>query len=113
MRWIQARDPAGRVLALPNQIPGILPRYGLTRAQLDRAVWTIEPNGHLQSGAAAINRVLIALGGIWRWLGLAYRLPPMRWAEDLAYAWVARHRHRLSRVWGTTPACDEPDVSCE
>lgn len=113
MRWVKARDHAGRVLALPNQTPGILDRYGLTRASVNRAAWTIEPGGRALAGAAAVNRVLRELGGWWARLGLAYRLPPVHWIEDRAYSWIARHRQWLSSVYGTTPPCDEPDADCE
>ena len=34
------------------------------------------------SGAAAVNRVLGELGSGWVWLASAYRVAPIRWAED-------------------------------
>lgn len=113
MRWIRAHDPAGRVLALPSQTPGILDRYGLTRAQANCNAWTIEPNGRERAGAAAINRVLEELGGVWKSLAAAYRLPPFRWLEDRLYRWVARHRHWLSSIWGAAPECEQPGIECE
>ncbi|HVC34110.1 MAG TPA: DCC1-like thiol-disulfide oxidoreductase family protein [Chloroflexota bacterium] len=113
MRWVRAHDKAGRVLALPNQTPGILQRYGLTRAQVDREAWAIDASGRETAGAAAINRVLAALGGVWALLAATYRLPPVCWIEDRVYRWVARHRHWLSSIYGATPACDEPGIECE
>ena len=111
MRWVRAHDAAGRVLALPNQTPGLLERYRITREDADREVWAVDITGRTFGGAAAINRVLVELAGPWARLGAAYRLPPVRWAENLGYAWVARNRHRFTR-WGVTPECQEPGVSC-
>ena len=110
MDWVRARDPAGRVLALPNQTPGILERTGLTRAQVDAAVWAIDRRGRRYAGAAAVNRTLRELGG-WRRMAALYRLGPLRWCEDRAYAWFALHRGRFGR-WGSTPACARPGVPC-
>lgn len=113
MRWIRAHDRAGRVLALPNQTPGIVRHFGLTRAQVDRSAWVIDASGRYFDGAAAVNRVLTELGGAWRLLASAYRLPPIRWIEDRAYEWIARNRGSLSAVYGATPECQEPGVCCE
>jgi predicted DCC family thiol-disulfide oxidoreductase YuxK len=109
--WVRARDPAGRVLALPNQTPGLLDRTGLTRAQVDAAAWAIDRAGRRHGGAAAINRTLRELGA-WRWLAALYAVPPLRWCEDRFYAWFARNRARFAR-WGAVPACERPGVSCE
>ncbi len=86
---------AGRVLAQPNQTPGLLDDVGLTRAQADHAAWAIDRDGKAYGGAAAINRVLAELGGLWGPATWLYRLPPLRWLEDRGYRWVAEHRSRL------------------
>ncbi|HYW22900.1 MAG TPA: DCC1-like thiol-disulfide oxidoreductase family protein [Terriglobales bacterium] len=98
-----ARAPAGRVSALPNQRPGLIERYGLTRRDVDRYVWTLEPDGRRYRGARAAGRVLRELGGGWRVLGWAAALP----GAGLVYALVARGRGRLSAVWGDPPPCPE------
>jgi predicted DCC family thiol-disulfide oxidoreductase YuxK len=87
------------VSALPNQMPGLIERHGLTREDVDRYVWAIEPAGRRFHGAAAIGRVLRELGGGWRVLGWAAALP----GAGLVYALVARIRGRLSAVWGDPP----------
>ena len=51
-----------------------------------------EPGGRTFTGAAAANRVLRELGGLWRMLGSLYLVPPIGWLEDRYYARVARHR---------------------
>jgi predicted DCC family thiol-disulfide oxidoreductase YuxK len=109
--WVQARDTSGRLLVLPNQTPGLLERTGLTRADVDRAVWVITRTGRRYEGAAAINRALRELGG-WRHVAGLYRVPGVRWCEDRLYAWFAPNRGHFSR-WGATPACERPGVLCE
>jgi len=104
---VRARDKAGRVLALPNQTPQLIQQYGLTREEVDREVWLIDTDGRKFSGAAAINRVLQEIGGVWSWLAGLYRLAPIRWIEDRVYRWVANHREGLSRVWGSEPEWKE------
>ena len=52
----------------------------------------IEAEGRRFVGAAAVNRVLRELGGIWRVLGSLYLAPPIGRLEDVYYARVARRR---------------------
>jgi predicted DCC family thiol-disulfide oxidoreductase YuxK len=87
------------VSALPNQEPGLAERLGLSRADVDRAVWVIEPGGRRFHGAAAVARVLREMGGGWRLLGGAAKLP----GAGLVYELVARTRGRLSALWGDSP----------
>lgn len=111
MRWVQARDVARRVRAIPSQQPDVVEQYGLTRAQTDREVWAIDASGRSFAGAAAVNRVLAELGGVWLSVARLYRLAPVRWIEDRVYRWVAEHR-ALFRFWSTTPECEQPGVRC-
>ena len=110
-RWVRRRVPAGRVLVVPNQKPGIPERYGLTPQQASRAAWTIDAEGRRLEGAAAINRVLREAGGGWRALAAPYRLPPVAVIENAFYRWFAGHRHRFARL-GVTPECDEAGAGC-
>src|SRR5262249_62080761 len=93
------RAPAGRVSALPSQQPGLIERLGLTREDVDRFVWVLEPGGPRRRGADAAARVLREMGGGWRALGWAASLP----GAGLVYAVVVRTRSRLSAVWGDPP----------
>ena len=86
---------------MPNQRPGLIERHGLTRRDVDRYVWAVEPTGRRYRGAAAVSRVLREMGGGWRVLGRAAALP----GAGLVYALVARVRDRLSAVWGDPPPC--------
>jgi predicted DCC family thiol-disulfide oxidoreductase YuxK len=51
-----------------------------------------DPEGQQFIGAAAVNRVLRELGGVWRPVGVLYLVPPIGWLEDRYYARVARRR---------------------
>ncbi len=112
VRWVRRRDRAGRVLAVANQKPGVLSRHGISRAQADREAWTIDRAGARLGGAAAINRVLVEMGGVWPLLARMYRFRPAAVLEDVFYRWFARHRPAFHR-FGITPECDEPDADCE
>jgi predicted DCC family thiol-disulfide oxidoreductase YuxK len=90
-RWVERHDRRGRVVARPNQEPGLIDTLGLTRDEVDRASWAVDRGGRF-AGAAGINRVLRELGGGWRLLGLLYLLPPIGWVEDRYYRRVARRR---------------------
>jgi predicted DCC family thiol-disulfide oxidoreductase YuxK len=100
---VRAHDKAGRVLALPNQTPGMIEQYGLTRAQVDWEMWAVAPDGRRWAGAAGINRTLQHLDGLWPFVGAAYAIPPLRWIENQVYRWVAGHRPLLSRFLGAAP----------
>lgn len=102
-RWLRRRDRAGRVLAVPNQTPGLLESLGLTRELADATAWAVEPGGERFGGAAAVNRALAEIGGSWAVAARAYRVAPVRWVEDAAYRWVARNRPSLARWWGDPP----------
>jgi predicted DCC family thiol-disulfide oxidoreductase YuxK len=110
-RWVRRRDRAGRVLAVASQKRGALEGYGVTRAEADRAAWTVDRAGRRLEGAAAINRVLHELGGTWASLAALYRLQPVAAAEEALYRWFARRRSRFHR-FGVKPECDEPGSDC-
>ncbi len=96
-----ARDhvPAGRLAARPNQEPGLIDRYGLTRRDVDRWVWVVEPSGRRFRGAGAVARVLGEMSGRWRLLALLASLP----GAGLGYALVSKSRPLLSAIWGDPP----------
>ena len=99
------------MLAIANQQPGVLERYGVTRAEADRAAWTIDREGRRLDGAAALNRVLAELGGPWSLLAAVYRVPGIGALQEALYRWFAPRRSRFHR-FGVTPECDEPGVRC-
>jgi predicted DCC family thiol-disulfide oxidoreductase YuxK len=83
----------------------------LSASEAERSAWTIEPDGRRQEGAAALNRVLFELGGGWRALAAAYRMPAIAALEEAGYRWFAANRGRFSR-FGVTPECEDPAADC-
>jgi predicted DCC family thiol-disulfide oxidoreductase YuxK len=111
VEWIRARDPEGRVLALPNQTPGLREQFGLSRAEVDRQLYAVGNAGAVYGGAAAFFRIFRALGGVWAKLAWIYRVPGIPWCSALVYFFVARNRGRLAR-WGVTPTCERSGATC-
>jgi predicted DCC family thiol-disulfide oxidoreductase YuxK len=109
--WVRRHDVKGALDVVPNQGPGRLERVGVSRAEADRSVWLVEPDGRRREGAAAISGTLEMLGGPWRLLVLPYRARPLAKLAEVAYRWFARNRHRLAR-FGATPECDGPGDPC-
>jgi predicted DCC family thiol-disulfide oxidoreductase YuxK len=110
---MRAHDRAGRVSALPNQTPGLLTRFGLSREQVDAAAWSVDADDHKLRGAAAINRVLRELGGSWRFVSRLYDVPLIGPVEEAGYRLIAKSRPLLSRWYSSVPECDRPEVDCE
>jgi predicted DCC family thiol-disulfide oxidoreductase YuxK len=110
-RWVRRRARAGRVQVIANQRPGVLDRYGITRQQADRAAWTVDGDGRRLEGAAAVNRVLAEMEGIWPAIAALYGVPPIAAAEEGFYRWFASRRSRFHR-FGARPECDEPAAGC-
>ena len=91
-RWVERKDVERRVDVRPNQEERHVARVGLSREEVARAAWAVEPGGAKFEGAAAINRVLRELGYGWPLLGSLYLVAPFKWVEDRYYARVARKR---------------------
>jgi predicted DCC family thiol-disulfide oxidoreductase YuxK len=91
------------VLVVMNQTPGLLDRYGFTRADADRDALAVDAAGRRFRGAAAANRALLALGPPWSTLGRLYWVRPVGRLEDRAYRWVERNRAWLSKLTRTAP----------
>jgi predicted DCC family thiol-disulfide oxidoreductase YuxK len=70
----------------------------------EHAIWLIEPDGRVYSGAAAAYRVLLYAPGHGGWWWMYTRVPGFAAASEWAYTFFARHRGLLSRVtrllWG-------------
>jgi predicted DCC family thiol-disulfide oxidoreductase YuxK len=90
--WVERQDRRGRVDVRPNQEEGLIESVGLSREEVDRAAWAVEPGGVKFEGAAAISRVLRELGGGWALVAALYGIPWVRWVEDRYYGRVARRR---------------------
>lgn len=83
----------------------MLRAVGLTTEQAEKALWTVEPDGTKQNGAAAVNVVLDSLSGL-RLFQRLYNLPLIGSAEDIVYSIIAENRSSLP---GTKPAVERPE----
>jgi predicted DCC family thiol-disulfide oxidoreductase YuxK len=93
------RLPA-RVTWLPWQSAD-LGAFGVSEAEASRAVQLVDPSGRVESGAAAVARVLVLSGGGWSLLGRLLLVPPLSFVAEAVYRVVALLRGRLSSA---TPA---------
>jgi predicted DCC family thiol-disulfide oxidoreductase YuxK len=111
-RWIAARWVQGTATITPSSTwsDADLAAAGLTRADVDAAVWWIDDAGETERGDRAVAAALRAAPGWPRVVGRAISARPMRWIAPTAYRLVARNRHRLP---GGTPACAAADRIAE
>jgi predicted DCC family thiol-disulfide oxidoreductase YuxK len=79
---------------------------GIRRADAERAVQWVEPDGSVVAGAQAVGRWWWRSGGMWRVPGVLCLVPPTSWVASLCYRAVARYRHRLP---GGTTECAVED----
>lgn len=100
--WVRRlREWVGdEVELLPQQHPDCRKRYpDLDPGALAESVHLVEPNGRVHRGGAAVAHALRSLpigpGILWTYRHLPGAAP----LAEAAYAWVARHRARISRTW--------------
>ena len=101
-------DRTGSMSTEPLQGPGAADRLGLEPSRLLESVRWLDHSGAVYSGAEAVNAALSAALGT-RLPLLIYRIPGIRWLQDVVYRWVAGHRYRFP---GTTPYCESHPVAC-
>ena len=108
MRLVETLDRNRRVTAIPSQKPGVCASAGLTINQCEASAWAVAPDGRRFRGAEAINVVLaVALGT--RFPHGLYKLPLVKWLQDLTYEWVAANRGKLP---GDVPYCSQHPHQC-
>jgi len=99
-RWIERRLPDD-VDVEPWQSLDI-EALGLSQHDVTTAAWWVSGDGSLHRGHLAIAESLAASSGAWHFVGVAMRVPPLRWIGKPVYALVAKYRYRLP---GSTDAC--------
>ncbi len=78
---------------------------GLSRDDVTHFAWYLADGTRLRGHAAVAAVLRLQPGFGWRFLGHLAVTPPFSWGARLAYAFIARFRHRLP---GGTPACALP-----
>ena len=98
----------GNLRTAPLQGPGVPERLGVSPEHvLDAARW-LDASGAVYSGAEAMNAAVSTAIGT-RLPLLVYRIPGIRFIEDVIYRWVVDHRYRFP---GTTPYCESHPAAC-
>ena len=106
--FLVRHDRTGDLRTEPLQGPGVAERLGVPDDRLLEAVRWLDSSGAVYGGAEAANAaVSVALGT--RLPLLMYRLPGMRFIQNVVYRWVADHRYRFP---GKTPYCESHPVAC-
>jgi predicted DCC family thiol-disulfide oxidoreductase YuxK len=100
--WVQKLDRHRLFVVQPYQSydEAELRHLGITYQQCAQKVHVITRRGQVYRGAFGVNYFF---WHYWPWkllIGLMYAVPPLLLVELLVYAWVARHRHRLSQWFG-------------
>ncbi len=75
-------------------------RFGLSYEQCAGKIEVITPHGRIYAGAFGLNYFLFYSFPWTLLVILIYAIPVLLLLEIMAYAWVARNRHRLSRWFG-------------
>jgi predicted DCC family thiol-disulfide oxidoreductase YuxK len=101
-------DRAGKLHTEVLQSPGAAQRLGIEPASLLESVRWLDSSGAVYSGAEAANAAFSAAIGTRIPLAI-YRIPGIRYIEDVVYRWVAANRYRFP---GTTPYCESHPSAC-
>ncbi len=99
---VQRMDRRGLFAVQPYQsiTAAELQKFGLTYQDCEKKMQVITRAGKVWPGAFGVNYFF---WHYWPWkllVGLIYAIPPVLVAEIIIYAWVARHRHQLSKWFG-------------
>jgi predicted DCC family thiol-disulfide oxidoreductase YuxK len=78
---------------------------GLSHHDVTHYVWLVTDGERFRGHAAVAALLRRQRPARWRFLGHLLVTPPFSWAAAVAYALIARFRHRLP---GGTPACAMP-----
>jgi len=101
-------DRTGNIHTEPLQGRGVAERLGVAQESLLDAVRWLDSDGTVYSGAEAANAALSTAIGTRIPLVL-YRIPGIRFLEDVVYQWVVEHRYKFP---GTTPHCEAYPTAC-
>ncbi len=96
VQWIQRKDAAGRLRAVPYQRAPRPPMTDQLAERCRRAVQVYTPRGEILSAGRASLCVLELIGH--RRLARVAARPPLIWLVELGYWVVARNRRFFSRL---------------
>jgi predicted DCC family thiol-disulfide oxidoreductase YuxK len=106
--FLVRHDRTGNLETEPLQGAGVAERLGVPESHLLDMVRWLDESGAVYGGAEAANAALSVCLGT-RLPLLFYRIPGIRFVQNVVYRWVADHRYRFP---GTTPYCESHPVAC-
>jgi predicted DCC family thiol-disulfide oxidoreductase YuxK len=99
MDHLRARNAAGRLVFVNIATPGFdASVYGATLAQMNAEIHGVQPGGGLLRGVEVLRLAYTAVGLGWVMRPTGW--PLLRPAFDLGYRLFAKHRMRISAVFG-------------
>ena len=105
---LKCRDRGKRIAPEDISDPAFDPsRYGLTAEQVRTAMHVVMPDGRVLRAMDAVRAAYAAVGRGWLLAPTAW--PGIRWVADAFYRYFARHRGRLSNLFGR--ACESERCS--
>jgi predicted DCC family thiol-disulfide oxidoreductase YuxK len=90
------------------QSPDTAERLGIAPDTLLASIRWLDESGAIYHGAEAANAAFSAAVGTRIPLRI-YRIPGIRFIEDVVYRWVADHRYKFP---GATPYCETHPAAC-
>ena len=96
-------DKRERLEPVALQTPGVLERFGVPRAEAEKALHVVAPDGSVHKAGNALRVMASELPWVWP-LRFLWLIPGFSWLADRAYFLVANNRGRLARV------ASRPDV---
>jgi predicted DCC family thiol-disulfide oxidoreductase YuxK len=97
--WLLRRAEAGgatELEILPCRSPARRERFPtITDQACMQAMQLVLPDGRVLAGADAVPEILRRIPR-WRWIATFFDLPRVRPFARRVYAWIARHRMRIS-----------------
>ncbi|MBI3863585.1 MAG: DUF393 domain-containing protein [Planctomycetia bacterium] len=103
--FVIARDPKAQFQFAPLQVATASDRLGPAIAELLNTVVLLDAHGSFNK-SDAVWRILVILGGVWRWVGWLMRLIP-RPLRNSGYDFIARRRYRW---FGKKETCRLPSA---
>ncbi|MGH7867232.1 MAG: thiol-disulfide oxidoreductase DCC family protein [Candidatus Dormibacteraceae bacterium] len=92
--WVGHRVPRStRIIA--SQSMDNLAEHGLTERDASSAAYWIDTSGRPWRGARGIARALMAIGGVWKFVGAIMDAPIVRWFSAAGYLTIVKFRRRL------------------
>ena len=100
--WLDWFNTVRLVPISSPSVPEIAPR--LTSTDIMESINCVAPNGRIHRGARCIRHISLRMP-LAVVIALILWIPGVIYVAEIAYRWVSRNRHLLSRMFGCKDAC--------